>query len=97
MKAPFTFFTAFLVFSAIHADAAEKDSVPPVDEIVTRANLTAYYQGFDGKSRVAMTITDKQGRTRTRDFIILRKTIEQGGDQKYFVYFQNPADVRKMV
>ena len=77
--------------------AAENEAVPSVDEIVNKANLVAYYQGLDGKSKVHMTITDKQGRTRTRDFIILRKTIEPGGDQKYFVYFLGPADVRKMV
>jgi hypothetical protein len=77
--------------------AGDAKAVPTVDEIVKKANLMAYYQGLDGKSKVAMTITDKQGRARTRDFIILRKTIENGGDQKYFVYFLSPADVRKMV
>lgn len=77
--------------------AAEQAAAPSVDEIVQKANLTAYYQGSDGKSKIAMTITDKQGRTRTRDFIILRKTVENGGDQNYYVYFLSPADVRKMV
>ena len=44
-----------------------------------------------------MTITDKKGQTRLREFIILRKDIKDGGDQKYYVYFLKPADVRKMV
>ena len=43
-----------------------------VDEIVTRANHAAYYQGQDGKAKVQMVISDKQGRKRTRDFTILR-------------------------
>jgi hypothetical protein len=44
-----------------------------------------------------MTITDKKGQTRNREFIILRKDFTDGGDQKYYVYFLKPADVRKTV
>jgi len=68
-----------------------------VDDIVNKANLMAYYQGQDGKSYVTMKITDKNDNVRTREFIILRKNEEKGGDQKYFVYFLQPPDVRKMV
>jgi outer membrane lipoprotein-sorting protein len=89
--------TAVILAASVSAFAADTVPTPSVDEIISKANLTAYYQGLDGKSKVNMTITDKQGRTRTRDFIILRKTVENGGDQKYFVYFLSPADVRKMV
>ncbi len=94
-KTLFVLFSAIILISVLFA--GEKTAVPSVDQIVQKANLVAYYQGIDGKSKVAMTITDKQGRTRNRDFIILRKTIEQGGDQNYFVYFLSPADVRRMV
>jgi len=71
--------------------------IPDVNTIVNKANLVAYYQGEDGKAKVTMTITNKQGQTREREFIILRKDVNDGGDQKYFVYFQRPADVRRMV
>ena len=71
--------------------------VPSVQTIVNKANVVAYYQGDDGKAKVKMTITNKQGQKRIREFIILRKDVKDGGDQKYFVYFQKPADVRKMV
>lgn len=73
------------------------EDVPDVQTIVTKANQAAYYQGDDGKATVKMTITDKQGNERTREFNILRKDVEDGGDQNYFVYFQRPADVRRMV
>jgi len=76
---------------------AETVQVPSVDEIVNKANLAAYYQGADGKAKVKMTITDKKGQQRLREFIILRKDVKDGGDQNYYVYFQKPADVRKMV
>ena len=77
-------------FSAI----AENENV---DEIVKNTNTAAYYSGEDGKSNVFMTITDAQKRTRTREFVILRKDVSDGGDQKFYVYFKKPSDVRKMV
>ncbi|MDT8302149.1 MAG: outer membrane lipoprotein-sorting protein [Sedimentisphaerales bacterium] len=80
--------------------AGENDAskeVPDVETIVNKANIVAYYQGADGKAKVKMTITDKQNQKREREFNILRKDMEDGGDQKYFVYFLKPSDVRKMV
>jgi outer membrane lipoprotein-sorting protein len=79
------------------AEPNEKPDVPSVDEIVNKANLMAYYQGQDGKSSVSMKITDKSGNVRSRQFNILRKNDLPGGDQKYFVYFLQPPDVRRMV
>lgn len=73
------------------------DETPDVQTIVEKANMAAYYQGDDGKAKVKMIITDRQGQIRQREFIILRKDVENGGDQNYYVYFLKPADVRKMV
>ncbi len=70
---------------------------PDVEEIVSKANLAAYYAGDDGKAEVNMTITDSQGRERNREFIILRKDKEDGGQQFFYVYFKRPSDVSKMV
>ncbi len=78
------------------AQAADANDVPDVQTIVSKANIVAYYQGDDGKAKVHMTITDKRGQKREREFIILRKNITKGGDQDYFVYFLRPADVRRM-
>jgi hypothetical protein len=77
-------------------NSASKEA-PDVETIVSKANIVAYYQGADGKAKVKMTITDKQNQKREREFNILRKDMEDGGDQKYFVYFLKPPDVRKMV
>ena len=84
----------FVVTSAVRG--AEGGDIPDVQTIVTKANIVAYYQGDDGKANVKMTITDKRGQQRNREFIILRKDVADGGDQKYFVYFQRPSDVRRM-
>ncbi len=68
-----------------------------VDEIINKANLAAYYAGTSGQSDVVMTITDAQGRERTREFRILRLNIKEGGEQKFYVYFRRPTDVQRMV
>jgi outer membrane lipoprotein-sorting protein len=72
-------------------------TTPDVQTIVNKANIAAYYQGNDGRAKVNMLITDKNGQVRERQFNILRKDDADGGDQKYFVYFIRPADVRGMV
>lgn len=86
---------------ALASLAVRAADAPTVDEIVKRTNHTSYYQGKDGRAAVKMTITDAQGGTRTREFIILRRdddqTEEKDGNQKFYVYFERPADVNKMV
>ncbi|MBC8316359.1 MAG: outer membrane lipoprotein-sorting protein [Desulfobulbaceae bacterium] len=72
-------------------------AAPAVEEIVNKANMAAYYAGDDGRSEVQMTITDSQGRTRNREFVILRRDEVDGGEQTFYVYFQKPSDVRKTV
>lgn len=64
-------------------------------ELMKEAHLNMYYPGDDGSARVAMIITDKRGRTRERDFVILRRDWEDGGEQRYYVYFFQPNDVRR--
>ena len=68
-----------------------------VSEIVSKANLAAYYAGDDGRATVKMTITDSQKRVREREFTILRLDQEDGGRQMFFVYFKKPNDVKGMV
>lgn len=67
------------------------------DEIVARANLAAYYAGDDGRSEVRMIITDGQDRRQRRQFTVLRRDVEDGGDQQFLVVFSQPSDVRDTV
>jgi len=71
----------------------------PIADIVKRTNHAAYYQGKDGRARVKMTITDRSGGTRIREFTLLRANAPGSaeGDQKYYAYFHAPADLSKMV
>lgn len=89
--------SGLLLLSVICMDVQGAEEIPDVEEIVDRANKVAYYAGSDGKAKVSMTISDLQGRIRTREFIILRKDVSDGGEQKFYVYFKKPGDVRKMV
>jgi outer membrane lipoprotein-sorting protein len=67
------------------------------NEIVAAANLASYYAGQDGRSEVRMIIRDAQDREQRRQFTVLRKNVEQGGDQDFLVVFSRPSDVRGMV
>ena len=83
-----------LVVSASNANAKDLS----VDEIVQRTNEVSYYQGQDGRATVTMTIVDKKGAKRTRQFTVLRRNDgDVSGDQSFYVYFHKPADVAKMV
>jgi hypothetical protein len=73
-----------------------------LEDIVRRTEQVAYYQGDDGRAQVSMTITDGQGRVRSRRFIILRRdqvNDPNGGEveQKYFVHIKYPADLKNTV
>lgn len=54
------------------ADKSSQQIALSVEQIVDRTNHVAYYQGFDGRAKVKMTITDSQGRRRNRELTILR-------------------------
>ncbi len=86
-----------LISTSLGVTVLQAGEHPSLDDIVNKANLTAYYGGNDGKSTVRMIITDAQGRTRKREFVILRRDVKDGGEQKFYVYFKKPTDVRKMV
>jgi len=68
---------------------------PDAEALMKEAHLNMYYAGEDGTARVKMVITDKRGKTRERDFTILRKDFAEGGEQRYYVYFYEPNDVRR--
>ena len=65
------------------------------DQIVERAEKASYYAGRDGRADVKMIIISPSGRKRIRKFTILRLNTK-GKDQKFYVYFRAPSDVRKM-
>ncbi|WP_138379238.1 outer membrane lipoprotein-sorting protein [Luteithermobacter gelatinilyticus] len=91
--------TVLTVLIALAGGAASPAVAAEVMDIIKKANHMAYYQGKDGRARVVMAITDAQGRAREREFVILRRDDdgEEDAGQKFYVYFNKPADVKKTV
>jgi len=65
-------------------------------QIVERSLHAFYSPGDDMKARVTMNLIDKDGRARTRVMTMLRRDTDEKGNQKYFIYFHEPGDVRQM-
>ena len=91
--------SGFAAALTLLATPALANDAPDAQTIVDAASAAAYYQGEDGKATVHMSIVDAQGRERTRDFVILRKDVDDvdNGEQRFYVYFQRPADVNRTV
>ena len=64
------------------------------NDIISKSRFAFYYAGDDGKARVIMELINKDGQKRLRELTILRKDYEEGGNQKYFMYFHKPVDVK---
>lgn len=86
-----------LPMMAASLQVAESDSELSVEEIISKANKVSYYAGDDGRSDARMMIVDKDGNRQLRQFVILRKDIEDEGDQNFLVVFSRPSDVRGTV
>ena len=62
-------------------------------EIIAKSRLAFYYAGDDMRAKVLMQLINKDGQKRERLLTMIRKDYEEGGSQKYFIYFHKPADV----
>ena len=58
--------------------------------------LAYYYPQTDAKSEISMRIVNRQGQVRERRLTMLRLNETLGGDQFYYIYFHEPADVKGM-
>jgi len=72
------------------AQAAEADA----RAIVERSLQAFYYAGTDMQARIAMRLINPQGKERKRDMTMLRLNMGQAGDQRYYIYFHSPSDVK---
>jgi outer membrane lipoprotein-sorting protein len=80
-----------LAFMAGQSVLADTDAT----EIMKKSHMAYYYAADDGISEVTMEIV-KKGKTRTREFTMLRLDIDEGGAQKYYTYFKKPSDVSRL-
>ncbi len=69
----------------------------PSGEEIIQKELTNFYQaGKDFQAKVAMRLVNAQGSQRERAMNMWRVNVGSGGDQRYLITFDAPADVRGM-
>lgn len=71
-------------------------SAQDATEIMKKSHIAYYYAADDGVAQVTMKLINSKGKERIREFVMLRKDMEDGGDQKYYTYFKKPSDVARM-
>jgi hypothetical protein len=91
-----------LAISFVNLAYAEKTLTP--SQIIKKSLEANYYTGNDRSTQGKMTIKDKNGNIRVREFKVLRlneqanvEKPDQENDQNYFVKFSHPNDLSGVV
>jgi len=91
-----TLFSLVLVMSALLPGRVDAEAPPSASAIVAKSLQSFFFAGSDMKAQVVMTLTPASGPKRVREFRMLRRNEKKDGEQKFFMYFNQPADVRGM-
>ncbi len=83
-----------LLAAAAMAPAPARAADPSGEEIVKHSLEAFYYAGNDMRSKVRMKLLNSQGNVREREMTMLRINLGKAGDQRYYIYFHGPADVK---
>lgn len=81
---------------AVLALAPSAAAQPSAEEIMGKAHLAMFYPGEDMRARVTMRLVSRDGKERIRELTMARRDLQDGGEQRYFIYFHRPPDVRDM-
>jgi len=89
-------------YTGLHAEEVsmlsnENATTKKIRDIIDQANLASYYAGEDGSAEARMIIVDENGNRQMRQFTILRKDIQDLGDQNMLVFFSQPSNVKDTV
>lgn len=87
-------FVLSLLAAATLAPGPAPAAEPPADEIVKRSLEAFYYAASDMRAKVQMKLINPQGKVREREMTMLRINLGAAGDQRYYIYFHGPADVK---
>ncbi len=99
MKALYWF--SFVLFFGLLATPVQGEKPLPEArkagiEIMEKSQQAFYYAGADMKADIRMELITADGKKRIRVLTMLRWNDPKSKDQKYFLYFREPADVRGM-
>jgi len=81
------------IFITVVVAAAQLSADLPAEEIIQRSLNTNYYGGKDQRVHISMKLINSQGNIRDREMTMLRLN-QSDGEQRYYIYFQAPADVK---
>lgn len=90
---PYLTLTLLVLALSVSVAAQGEDA----NDIMRQSHLAYYYAADDGVAEVTMTITDRRGKERVKEFVMLRLDVEDGGPQKYYTYFRKPSDISRLV
>ncbi|MCP4408544.1 MAG: outer membrane lipoprotein-sorting protein [Gammaproteobacteria bacterium] len=82
------------LMTLLNITAGTAATQPTADNIVARSLEVFYYAGKDQHARISMRLINSQGKERRREMTLLRKNLDTGGEQRYYIYFHTPADVK---
>ena len=91
---PFRQFALLLLVALAMVPASVRAADPSAEEIVKRSLDAFYYAGNDMRTKVRMKLINAQGNVREREMTMLRINVGKSGDQRYYIYFHGPADVK---
>lgn len=74
---------------------ANAQTPPTATALIEQLHQAFYYPGTDLKATVAMELITADGKKRARLLTLLRKNDPKSTEQKYFLYFHEPGDVRR--
>ena len=88
------FVVSLFFFTCLNQKLSFAQSELSAAGIIAKSRLAFYYAGDDMRAKVMMELINKDGQKRVRELTMLRKDYEEGGNQKYFMYFHKPVDVK---
>ncbi|NIM18809.1 MAG: outer membrane lipoprotein-sorting protein [Candidatus Latescibacteria bacterium] len=91
---PITIIASFIM--SLSSGVAFAGTDTSAQDIIAKSQQASYYQASDMKAKVSMALIDKNGKERSRVMTMLRIDEAGGENQKYFIYFHEPGDVRGM-
>ena len=91
-----SFFFCCAMFASPSVLAQSINGTGDADEIMERSQHAYYFAGDDAKGKLTMNLLDRKGNTRQRVLTMLRRNQKSTGEQKYFMYFHEPGDVRRL-
>lgn len=85
-----------ILITMAYGEKQTPESPKAAIEIMKKSQQAFYYPGADMKADIRMELITADGNKRIRVLTMLRWNDSKSKDQKYFIYFHEPADVRRM-